>query len=172
MYKICKTEKSIQRQKLFQSTLLAMMHEQKYQDISVTSLCKKMEIPRKTFYRYYDTLEDVLYSVIDEALNQSFLCVEVTLDLDGFFAQWKNQKDLLDALQESGLSHLMVSRIYERLGQSMHKDTFSTDDIRYSASISAIMTMVFTWHHNGMKQSVQEMSALARSLLQLQGASK
>ncbi len=165
MYKICKTEKSIERQELFQLTLLSMMDKHKYQEISVTSLCKEMGIPRKTFYRYYDTLEDVLYSMIDEALAQSFLCMEVTLDLEGFFAQWKNWKCLLDMLQKNGMSSVMVDRIYERLGESMHKERFSSDDVRYSASISAIMTMVFTWHHSGMKQSVEEMSELARSLL-------
>lgn len=165
MYKICKTEKSIERQELFQLTLLSMMDKYKYQDISVTSLCKEMEIPRKTFYRYYDTLADVLYSMIDETLSQSFLCMEVTLDLEGFFTQWKNRKFLLDVLQKNGMSSMMVDRIYERLGESMHKETFCSDDIRYSASISAIMTMVFTWHHSGMKQSVEEMSELARSLL-------
>lgn len=172
MYKFCKTEKSLLRQKLFQSTLLSMMHRQNYQEISVTALCKELSLPRKTFYRYFDTLEDVLNSIMDEALDQCFLCMEVTLDLEGFFLQWSQQKDLLDALQRSGLSHFMVSRIYHRLGQSMHKDTFSTDDIRYSASISAIMTMVFTWHHNGMQQSAAEMSTLARSLLRFPETAK
>ena len=34
MYKVCKTERSIERQKLFQTTLLAMMEKQHFQDIT------------------------------------------------------------------------------------------------------------------------------------------
>ena len=72
MYKLCKTEKSIERQKLFQTTLLSMMKKQKYHDITVTSLCKEMGIPRKTFYRYFDSLEDVLFMIIDDTLTNAF----------------------------------------------------------------------------------------------------
>lgn len=169
MYKICKTEKSIARQKQFQAVFLTLMEQQTYPEITVTALCQAMDAPRKTFYRYFDTLEDVLYSILDETLMQAFLCVQVTLDLEGFFAHWQKQKRLLDILQKNGLSHMLVNRIYVQLAQSIHKDRFSADDIRYSASITAIMTMVFTWHHSGMKQSVPEMCTLANSILKFNG---
>lgn len=168
MYKICKTEKSIERQKLFQMTLLAMMKKQKYQDITVTSLCKAMEIPRKTFYRYYDALEDVLYAVIDEALTDGFLYLEVKADLVGFFSYWQRRKNLLDVLEKSGLSPMLVNRIYERFNENISRESFSTDDLRYSGYIAAIMTMLLTWHHSGMKQSVEEMSRQVKHMFKLE----
>ena len=103
MYKVCKTEKSMERQKLFQTTLLTMMKKQRYQDITVTSLCKEMNIPRKTFYRYYDALDDVLFASMDEAITRSFLYLEVKVDLEGFFTYWQNNKYFLDILEKNVL---------------------------------------------------------------------
>lgn len=168
MYKICKTEKSMERQKLFQTTLLIMMKKQKYQDISVTWLCKEMEIPRKTFYRYYDTLDDVLYAIIDEALTEGFLYLEVKADLVGFFAYWQKKKGLLDVLEKSGLSPLLVNRIYERFNENISKEVFSNEDLRYSGYVAAIMTMLLAWHHFGMKQSVEEMSQQVKYMFKLE----
>ncbi len=168
MYKICKTEKSIERQKLFQTTLLTMMKKQRYQEITVTALCKEMEIPRKTFYRYYDTLEDVLYAIIDSAITESFLYLEIKADLVGFFYYWKKYKALLDVLEKSGLSPWMMNRIYGRFHKSIYKEDYSNEDLRYSGYIAAIMTMLLTWHHSGMKQSEEEMSQQVRHLFKLE----
>lgn len=168
MYKICKTEKSIERQKLFQTTLLTMMKKQKYQDITVTSLCKEMEIPRKTFYRYYDSLEDVLFAVVDIALTEGFLYLEVKADLIGFFSYWKKRKNLLDVLEKSGLSYFLVNRIFERFNESIDKGNFTNEELRYSGYISAMLTMLLTWHHSGMKQSVEEMSQQVKCMFKLE----
>ena len=168
MYKICKTEKSIARQKLFQTTLLELMKEHKYQDITVTSLCKRMEIPRKTFYRYYDALKDVLYAIIDEVLTEGFLHLEVKTDLVGFFSYWKKKKGLLDVLEKSGLSSVLVNRIYERLNEKVAQKTFSDEDLRYTGYVAALMTMLLTWHHSGMKQTPEEMSALVKQMFKIE----
>lgn len=167
MYKVCKTEKSIERQKLFQTTLLTMMKKQSYHDITVTSLCKEMEIPRKTFYRYYDMLEDVLHASMDDAITRSFLYLEVKADLEGFFTYWKNNKYLLDILEKNGLSPLLINRIYEKFDSDTakgEKATISNKDLKYSGYIAAIMTMLVSWHHSGMNQTPEEMSDLVREM--------
>lgn len=85
MYKICKTPRAEARQMEFQDTLIKM---QKMKDITIVSLCKEMGISRKTFYQYFDTLEDVLYVILDKELRsgffvrskKSFLCYNVLRD--------------------------------------------------------------------------------------------
>jgi AcrR family transcriptional regulator len=167
MYKVCKTEKSIERQKLFQTTLLGMMEKQKFQDITVTSLCQKMEAPRKAFYRYYESLEDVLTAVIDEALTEAFLRLEVKVDLEGFFAYWKSQKYLLDVLEINGLSPMMMNRLYGRLETRPLKDGISGKELKYAGYISALMSILISWHHAGMLQSEQEMSQLVAEMFNM-----
>lgn len=166
MYKICKTEKSIERQKLFQTALMDMMKKYDYHEITVTSLCREMEIPRKTFYRYFDTLQDVMNLRMDETLTQAFLYLEVRPDLVGFFRYWKEQKELLDVLEKNGSSSMLVNRIYERT-QTRFVEELTNEQIRYSGYISAIMTILLIWHHAGMKLSEEELSQQVKQLFKL-----
>ena len=76
MYKICRTAKSETRQNEFQDTLLKMLKKQKMKDITIVSLCQEMNISRKTFYQYFDTIEDVLYIMVDKELRNAFLLLE------------------------------------------------------------------------------------------------
>ena len=169
MYKICKTEKSAERQRLFQTTLLAMMKKEHYQNITVTDLCREMSVPRKTFYRYYGTLEDVLHSILDDALTESFMNLEVNRDLVGFFGYWKQKKDLLQVLEKSGLSTLLVDRIYDRLNkeEDANMRLGSMDYLRYSGYVAAIMTILLSWNHAGMQQSVEEVSELVKHMFRM-----
>lgn len=168
MYKMCKTEKSIERQKLFQTTLLEMMKKQTYQGITVTSLCKEMQIPRKTFYRYYDTLEDVLHLLLDDTVREAFLYLEVKADLIGFYTYWKRKKSFLDVLERSGLSSLLVNRIYDRLSEHDIEKEITDEDLRFAGYVAAIMTILLIWHHSGMKQSPEEISLQVKHMFKLE----
>jgi AcrR family transcriptional regulator len=60
MYKMCKTEKSASRQRLIEQTLLELMKREPYDAITITSLCSELKMPRKAFYRYFDSKETAL----------------------------------------------------------------------------------------------------------------
>lgn len=167
MHKICKTEKSVERQKLFQTTLLSMMKRQTYKDITVTSLCKEMQIPRKTFYRYYDTLEDVLAVVVDDVLRDAFLYLEVKPDMDGFFAYWKNQKELLDVLNKNEIMYLLIERIYKRMEEERLGNEITYAEIQQAGQIGALLHMLIVWYDAGMKQSSEQISLLAKNLFRI-----
>ena len=55
MYKFCKTEQSFQRQRELEQGLLAMMEHHRFEEISVSDLCDRLNIPRKSFYRYFSS---------------------------------------------------------------------------------------------------------------------
>jgi len=167
MYKICKTEKSIERQKLFQNTLLSMMKKQKFHDITVTSLCKEMEVPRKAFYRYFDALEDVLYMTLDETLTDAFLFLEVEADGVGFFNYWKRKKTLLDVLEKNGLSYMLTMRLQGNLSENVKRGQVTAQAYRYAGYISAIITVLLIWHHSGMQESSEEMNLQIRQMFKI-----
>ena len=112
MYKICKTPRSEARQKEFQETLLRMLKKQKMKDITIVSLCQEMDISRKTFYQYFDTIEDVLYMIVDKELRNGFLTLEIKPQIDRFFEFWREKRWLLDILEKNGMSQILVDRAY------------------------------------------------------------
>lgn len=157
MYKICKTPKAEARQREFQDTLIRLLDKQKMESITIVSLCKEMQISRKTFYQYFDTLEDVLYAVVDREMRAGFLLLEIEPEVQKFFLFWKERKWLLDILENNGMSQLLVNRMYVIVFSESDAVLVETKGLKYAGMVSAIVAVLILWHHNGMKQSVQEM---------------
>lgn len=168
MYKICKTPKSEARQKEFQDTLLRMLEKQKMKDITIVSLCDEMGISRKTFYQYFDTIEDVLYIMIDREMRSAFLLLEYNPELGEFFEYWIKNKWLLDVLEKNGMSNLLVERAY--IFSDLYKEEgMSIQNMKYAGWISATITVLLLWHHNGMEQSPAEMQKTMYDMFHLSG---
>ena len=60
MAKTCTTEKTAARQRWIENGLLELMLEKRFEDISVTELCDHLSLSRRSFYRYFSDLGDVL----------------------------------------------------------------------------------------------------------------
>ena len=166
MYKICKTTKSEMRQNEFQETLLRMLKKQKMKDITIVSLCQEMGISRKTFYQYFDTIEDVLYVIVDRELRNGFLLLELDPEIEGFFDFWKKDKWLLDLLEKNEMSQLLVERSYSN-AFSNGKVESDVLLMKQAGWISAIITVLIMWHHGGMTQSTAEMQDLIFSMFHI-----
>ena len=61
--RVIKTRKSIQ------TTLVTMMKERSYQDISVSNLCRYADIGRGTFYLHYNDIYEVVHELEDGILE-------------------------------------------------------------------------------------------------------
>ena len=65
MYKICHSEASSQRQRELERGLLEAMGSQPYKKITLIALCNQLNVPRKTFYKYFPTKHDCLLALVD-----------------------------------------------------------------------------------------------------------
>ena len=70
MYKLCKTEQSARRQREIESALLEIMMKKSYNEITITELCERLDMPRKTFYRYFESKDDALYALIEHTMTE------------------------------------------------------------------------------------------------------
>ena len=168
MYKVCKTARSEERQVAFQNTLLAMLEKKRLKEITIVSLCEEMNISRKTFYQYFDTVEDVLYSIVDRELQKGFLYLEIRPDVEAFFLFWKEKKWLLDILQDNALSQVLVYRAYYN-SNMRDEERYTISNMKNAGWISAIITVLVLWHHGGMQQEPEEMRELILSMFNASG---
>lgn len=107
MYKMCKTRQSAQRQRYISDVLFQMLRKNKLDDISICSLCQKAQIPRRTFYRYFDTLTDVIqyrFDVWKDDYSRFQIQHGFSSDaspvqkLEQFLLFWEDQSDFLEAV--------------------------------------------------------------------------
>ena len=70
MYKECKSNESAKRQDAIAYCFFEMLKESTYDDITITELCKKANVPRNTFYRYFDGKDSILQYLIEKCFIQ------------------------------------------------------------------------------------------------------
>ena len=176
MYTLCSTEKTAQQQLKFEQTFLQMLLEQYYDEITISDLCRRAGLSRKIFYRLFEKKADVLYSLIDHTLLDSNLYEPDPSvghgELHRFFAFWKTQDDLLDALLKHQNSALLTDRAVRF---ALNEDTtlvhaFGADENRFGFEsvvfyLSGIFSLVLTWHLQGYNHSIDEMSQLMMDIL-------
>ncbi len=183
MYKLCKSEQSAARQRQLELGLLELMRHRRYEEISVSEICDHLEIPRKSFYRYFSSKDGALHALVDhtmlayEGFNVVYAAYErrsPVKELQQFFEFWMDNRVLLNALEKSGLSSMLVERalnyytedkpVAERFLQN--EGPFQRRQ-RMLFCISGLMGLVLTWHHNDFAHSSEEMATVASNLVTL-----
>ena len=181
MYKLCKTEQSASRQRALEAGLLAAMGSHHYEEISVSDLCDQLEVPRKSFYRYFSGKDGALQALLDHTLMEYETYPLTTVpgevrtvqkELERFFRFWIHHKSLLDALQRSNLSGLLIERsiVYALTGVFMPRrflpqDSREVQDNVTAFAVCGLMSMVLRWHHSGYPQPPSHMAQLAVRLV-------
>ena len=176
MYKICHTEESSRRQRELEAGLLEAMGKSPYDKITLTELCQRLNIPRKSFYRYFPAKDDCLLALIDHTLSD---CNDIALNgwngsgtLDEaiqlrFFRFWREHSLFLDAIRDNGLGHLLLDRttvIVDRMKENAMPESFARDQVEYFVA-HGLMTTVLRWHHYGFHSSPEEMARVFGGLL-------
>lgn len=169
MYKVCKTEGSVKRQREFEQALLALMETIPYPNITVTGLCDRVGIARKNFYRYFENKDDVLCALLDHTILDFSRFEHSAPDpIVRYLAYWESQKPLMDALQVNGLSIRLIERT---IRHAWKMDPGFLRILGENASpnavlfvVSGVVALVITWHHQGFSESKE---ALARTILRL-----
>ncbi len=181
MYKLCKTEQSAHRQRQLEEGLLQMMRIKRYDEITVSDLCDYLQVPRKSFYRYFSSKDGALHALLDhtmlgfEGFNPARTGAEprtLYRDLTQFFMFWVEHKPLLDALDKSGMIGTLVERSMQHAmddASVMRRFLPGADlDVRKQVvlfSVSGLMSMAITWHADGYPGSAEQMAAIASRII-------
>ena len=179
MYKLCQTEQSYKRQRELETGLLQLMLRRNYEDISVSDLCEYMQIPRKSFYRYFASKDGALYALIDHTLADFYqmpipakkIRGNAVGDLDLYFVFWHQHRDLLDALQRSSLSGILVERatqhaIHERMmPRYLLSENPQTQHMALTFAICGLLSMVMQWQQGGYRETPEQMAQIANMML-------
>ena len=181
MYKQCKTEKSAFRQRQFEYGLLELMGTRPYNEITVSDLCNHMQIPRKSFYRYFSSKDGALNALLDHTMMdfESFNVLyakgsprTLNKELSQFFLFWMERKNLLDALAKNNLCGYLVERTMSHISAGqLIPQRFLNEETHYARKqislfcVSGLMSIVLTWHRDGFPHSPEHMATIAARLV-------
>lgn len=173
-----KNPSAIRSQKEITQALLVLMHEYPYDEISVKQILLESKLARKTFYRNFDSKDDVLISLIRSVIRDYFSVVDSGKAdvLTAIFEFAVRNKELLGLLDENGMLHIVLQCMNENL--TIHKSgsvsgtnpfisLFEGLDSEYLIALNtgAVWNVISLWVHQGMKEDPEHVKETIRQYL-------
>ena len=142
--------------------LLLLMKKKDYKDISITEICEKAGVTRMSFYRSFESKEDVLKKWIT-TITDSFLAVSgISYKNDSnreyfekLFTHMEQHKAMCLALYKAGLIYIIKEQ-FDRVFLELHKDEY--DDYKSFFLAGGVYNVFLLWLINGCKESPFELA--------------
>jgi AcrR family transcriptional regulator len=152
--------------------LFSMLSRKPYNDITVTELCLKAGITRKTFYRDFDSLEDVVYYLVYSNINPAILKDDpgsLEAYLAQFYTFFYTKQNSMTLFYKQGLFYLISRSIRSLLPQSDYlselaiKAGFTAETINYfwNALVGQNALLLYTWVERGFAEKPEELTRMS-----------
>ena len=148
--------------------LFDLMHEKSISEITVTEIIRKAGVARASYYRNYESKEDVLVTLIRDVLESFRITMDYDLS-DGIdehhvercFAFFKEYGEYALNLYESGFASLMLDELnqfHEMIAGSMPVNSIKRYELYMY--IGALFNTAMKWLQSGAKESPAEVAAV------------
>lgn len=170
---------SIQTKKRVADGILKLMEEHPFQEITVTQICQEAVIARVTFYRLFETKEDVirfyLHGLLSEFSKKFGPESDSVKALRILFDNFPIPVPVLTMLVEQGLYTVLYSEFQSVIGHFFQKYAIEemTDQMnrmnsyRINFIASTLLNIFMTWVDNGCRESNEELIEIASRQLQI-----
>ena len=165
---------ALRSKKIITETLLRLMTEYSYTEITVKHILLESNISRKTFYRNFSSKDDVLNAYIDSILNSYITCIieqehfSFLETLDTIFYFCEKNKNFLFILRDNELLHLLLIKLNTLIPTEHQKivsvnaksndssaDHFLTDYVLFF-NIGGMWNIVTKWIEQDMRDSIHD----------------
>lgn len=150
--------------------LLLLMEKKDYHDISITELCEKAGATRMSFYRNFESKEDILRKwlaeVTDRFVAQRGISYKNDAPHDYFvtlFAHLEQHKNICTALHEAGLDYLLKEE-FDRVFLSIHGGEY--DDYKSFFHAGGIYNVFLLWLMRGCAETPEELADKLAGLME------
>ena len=159
--------------------LLELMMAKPYEKISITEIAEEADVVRRTFYRNFESKEDVIKTYIESIFKGFISSVKENETLDtqevakGFFEYMNRHKVFLKLLHEHDMFDLILHVFEERIFENQESDWLDPSKendmfVKYSRSffIAGLWYMLETWLKSGMLETPEELASIFERMFQ------
>ena len=164
MYHIKNDKRCLRSADMILQALLELLNKKPYMDISVSDLQKASGVGRSTFYRLFDTVDDVVVYAVDIGFQ------DLVRDFEEL--SWKDftLKCLQTVIEQNRqMSNLISGNRGYLIFPSLRRNIQRALDLRseafpeeahYSFGIfaAACISVITVWNENGQKESIEELA--------------
>lgn len=143
------------------TAFLQMLTEQPFEKISISELAKKAGVGRVSFYRNFESKEDVLRKYLKSLLDKWAASYENITDynlVEAIFEYYYEHKELYILLYKRGLSHISLQSVKDACGPKPEQSNAAA----YTSAFFAfgLYGWIEEWFKRGMTETPGEMKLL------------
>jgi AcrR family transcriptional regulator len=177
-----KDRRTRKTRQLLRDTLLALLKEKRYEEISVQDIIERADVARSTFYVHYVDKDDLLtgrHGIFAENLGEQVHAHAVERNTSAFssrtwFYHIKAQGDILKLIAKDSAIELTMKTlrgiIHESVqngmqAHSQNKDASVPLSLMVDYLTDTLMTLIKWWFRNGMKYTPEQMDEMFQQLV-------
>lgn len=151
-------------------SLLTLLEDKAIEDISISELCDNAGIGRASFYRNYNSKEDILKAYIYKLFNgwksewEKNNSIPLSSAIGMIFDHFEQHREFYHLLNERRLIYLLKDVILDIM--ELKPDSSKAEAYAKAFAAYALYGWVEMWFQRGMQESAEEM----RQLFQNQGS--
>lgn len=148
--------------------LFELMHEKSFSDITISELIRRAGVARVSFYRNYESKEDVLLTLIEDVLEQfrgMIDCNEsdfyIYENIRRSFEYFKTYGDFILDLYRFGYGSILLeklNRFHEEIAGTMPNS--SIEKYGLYMYMGAFFNTAIVWLQNGTKESAEDIAKM------------
>ena len=140
--------------------LFMLMKNKDYKDITVSAIVKTAGVSRNSFYRNYQSIEDILRQYLIEQTSRwwaEYLAHLHPNVIEETFQHFLNMREEILLLYKAGLSHLLMEHIALCGKQSLTGEISNAYQTAFMSG--GLWGLTNEWILRGMKETPQQMQA-------------
>lgn len=175
MYATNDNSQAIESRNRVSDALLALMKQYPYKSITITQICQEAQIVRQTYYRNFDTKDDILKFHLDTMVEQFFTdyyqADDAYVQLKNFFSYMLQHSDFLLSTSENSLFYMINETIQLNIKKFLNLQQLATiGDPRFKSYVtgfisSTICSLLSLWVDSGFTETPEILAQLAQRFL-------
>lgn len=172
-----KTENPLLKECLF-TALIKLMDQKDFKDIKISEITQKAGVSRMTYYRTYDSKEDILIQYFEDQSQKMLL--ELTANPEStvyevfclFFAFFKKEAHLMEYLYKAGLLQEVIQRFatfvsgaYDKSDSHMLESKHKSYEVTFLSG--GLFFLLLHWIERGLIEAPEEMAQMTMRLLHI-----
>lgn len=149
---------------------MQLMEKQDYSEITISEICSKAGVTRMSFYRNFESKEDILkkwiIGVTDDFVSFSGISYKNDSLQEYFvklFTHMLNYRAVCDSLYHAGLVHLVKSE-FDRVFLAVYRGEY--DDYKSFFLAGGIYNVFLLWLINGYKEEPKQLAKRLAGILE------
>ncbi len=171
------TEKENLTKNYIYEAFLQLLEKKHYDSISVCEICQKAGVSRMSFYRNFESKEDLTFKGIKhimkniEDILKNLEVINKFTIIQEFFQAAKKYKNAIISLQGSQIEKTLGDIVTQELTQNNNIDYFNkTSKYIPILYFSAITTVMFYWLKQGAEESPEDMARMLSATLNIESS--